>query len=93
MCVIGEEKICLTFSLGVIFGSHVTLGNYFYFLMREILSCFPESLNAPETNLLFPEGVHIKCFVIQCVKKKLYPLKFKLSASYCINLTALNASN
>ena len=26
-------------------------------------------------------------------QKKLYPLKFKLSASYCINLTALNASN
>ena len=26
-------------------------------------------------------------------KKKLYPLKFKLSASYCVNLTALNASN
>ena len=27
------------------------------------------------------------------VYKKLNPLKFKLSASYCINLTALNASN
>ena len=26
-------------------------------------------------------------------KKKLYPSKFKLSASYCINLTALPASN
>ena len=25
--------------------------------------------------------------------KKFNPLKFKLSASYCINLTALNASN
>ena len=26
-------------------------------------------------------------------KKKLYPFKFKFSASYCIKLTALNASN
>ena len=26
-------------------------------------------------------------------QKKLYPLKFKLPASYCVNLTALNASN
>ena len=93
MCVIGEEKICLTFSLGVIFGSHVTLGNYFYFLMREILSCFPESLNAPETNLLFPEEYTLSALLYSVYKKKLYPLKFKLSASYCINLTALNASN
>ena len=26
-------------------------------------------------------------------EKKLYPLKFKLSASYCVKLTGLNASN
>ena len=32
-------------------------------------------------------------FVIQCVSKKTLPLKFKLSASYCINLTALTAWN
>ena len=30
---------------------------------------------------------------IQCVSKTTLPLKFKLSASYCVNLTALNASN
>ena len=28
-----------------------------------------------------------------CIRKKLYLLKFKLTASYCINLAAMNALN
>ena len=28
---------------------------------------------------------------LQCISKKLYPWKFKVSSNYCINLTALNA--
>ena len=36
-----------------------------------------------------------KCVAIYstvCIKKTLYPLKFKLPASYCINWTALTVS-
>ena len=39
------------------------------------------------------DGQNIKEVNIQCVSKTTLPLKFKLSASYCVNLTALNASN
>ena len=39
-------------------------------------------------------GCNIHIFVFYRVyKKKLYPLKLKLSAGFCVNLTALNASN
>ena len=39
-------------------------------------------------------NVDFTASALQCVYvKKLYPLKFKLSARYCINLTALNALN
>ena len=41
-----------------------------------------------------PVGLYFKFTCIYSVyQKKLYPLKFKLSASYCFNWTALTASN
>ena len=42
----------------------------------------------------FTIKMHFNSHMDLCsVYQKLYPLKFELSASYCINLTALNASN
>ena len=47
-------------------------------------------------QILFPKRVIIKEIIIRIhiysVYKKLYPLKCKLSARYCFNLTALTAS-
>ena len=44
-------------------------------------------------RLVASQELMIRKNIVQCVSKELNPLKFDLSASCCINLTAPNASN
>ena len=63
-----------------------------YAIKRIKFTCeFPRATNPVFKSILISKGLFVQIYGVY--QKKLYPLIFKLSASYCIKLTAMNASN